>query len=61
LNTPQGSQTTVERYSDWKESNGYKYPSKVVVEQNGNKFAEATVTEFRANSGLKPEDPSKKP
>ncbi|HET8549778.1 MAG TPA: pitrilysin family protein [Bryobacteraceae bacterium] len=53
--------TVVERYSEWKQSGGVRYPAKIVLEQNGNKAAEMTVTDYRVNTGLKSEDLSRKP
>jgi zinc protease len=50
-----------ETYSEWKEAGGTRYPSRVVIEQNGNKATEVIVTEYRVNTGLKSEDLSKKP
>ena len=48
--------TVVERYSDWKQAAGVRYPARVVIEQDGNKAVEMTVTEYRVNTGLKSED-----
>jgi zinc protease len=53
--------TVVQTYSDWKEANGYRYPSKTVIEQNGTKASESVVTDMKVNSGLKSEELSKRP
>jgi zinc protease len=50
-----------ETYLDWKEAGGIRYPGRTVVEQNGNKALEMTVTDYKVNTGLKSEDLSKKP
>jgi zinc protease len=50
-----------ETFSDWRDVDGIKLPFKVLMEQNGQKVGEATVSEIKLNSGLKPEELSKKP
>ncbi|HUS06233.1 MAG TPA: pitrilysin family protein [Bryobacteraceae bacterium] len=50
-----------ENYAEWKESGGLKYASKVVVQQGGQKSADASVIEYKANSGLTAELLGKKP
>jgi len=51
----------VETYSDWRDVNGIKMPFKIAVEQNGKRFADAVVAEYKFNTGLKAEEISKKP
>jgi hypothetical protein len=48
-------------YSDWRDVDGVKLPFKAIMEQNDKKLGEVTVSEFKLNSGLKPEELSKKP
>jgi len=50
-----------ETFSDWRDVDGIKLPFKVLIEQNGKKTGEAVVSEIKLNSGLKPEELSKKP
>lgn len=58
---PQGPTPVVSTMSDWREVNGIRLPHKVVIEQGGQKFAEATISEWKLNSGLNAEELSKKP
>lgn len=48
-------------YSDFRDVNGYKLPFKILIEQDGKKFAEGGITENKVNTGLKLEDLAKKP
>ncbi len=57
----QGPTTVVSSFSDWREVNGIRLPYKVVIEQGGQKFAEATVSEWKLNGGLTEQELSKKP
>ena len=57
----QGPTAVVSTLSDYREVNGIRLPHKVVIEQGGQKFAEATVSEWKLNSGLTAEELSKKP
>jgi hypothetical protein len=50
-----------ETFSDWREVDGVKLPFKVLMEQNEQKVGEVAISEIKLNSGLKPEDLSKKP
>ena len=43
-------------YSDFKDVAGIKLPHQVKVSQGGKPAAEITVTEYKLNSGLKPEE-----
>ncbi len=57
-----GPPATVEEvFSDFREVNGVKVPFKVVVNQNGSAFAEATVLDLKMNTGVTLEEISKKP
>ena len=51
----------VESLSDWRETGGLKMPFKISMQQNGRKLGEATVSEYRFNTGLQVEDLNKKP
>ncbi|HYI96366.1 MAG TPA: pitrilysin family protein [Bryobacteraceae bacterium] len=57
----QGPTAVVSTPSDYREVSGIRLPHKVVIEQGGQKFAEATVSEWKLNSGLTAEELSKKP
>ncbi|MBZ5592972.1 MAG: insulinase family protein [Acidobacteriia bacterium] len=50
-----------EIFDDFDQAGGIKAPKRITVNQNGKKFAELTVEEYKLNSGLKSEDLSKKP
>jgi zinc protease len=57
----EGPSPTEETLSDWKDSGGLKVPFKITVEQDGKKMAEVAVIDYKFNTGLKPEELSKKP
>jgi hypothetical protein len=57
----QGPVAVTSNLSDWREVNGIRLPHKLIIEQGGQKFAEATVSEWKLNSGLTAEELSKKP
>jgi hypothetical protein len=50
-----------ETFSDWRDVDGIKLPFKGLMEQNDKRVGEVTVSEIRLNTGLKPEELSKKP
>jgi hypothetical protein len=50
-----------ETYSDWLEVDGIKLPFKAVMEQNGKKSGEASISEIKLNTGISAEELSKKP
>jgi zinc protease len=55
-----GSPAKVEEiYEDFREVSGVRVPFKIVILQNGNKFAETQITEFQYNTGLREEDLAK--
>ena len=56
-----GSGTIVETLSDWRETGGVKMPFKNLIEQNGKAAAEATVVDYKFNTGLKAEEMGKRP
>jgi len=47
---------TEEIYSDYRDVAGVRVPFKVVLMEDGKKFADATVTSFQVNNGLKIDD-----
>ena len=52
-----GSGNEVEAvYSNYKEAAGIKLPHSIKVSQGGKPAADITVTEYKLNSGLKPEE-----
>jgi zinc protease len=57
----QGPADVVETFSDWRDASGIKMPFKILLEQNGRKLGDATVSEYQFNTGLKAEELSKKP
>jgi hypothetical protein len=59
---PQGPPASVEEvFVEFQEVDGLKVPRKLILNQNGRKFADVTIQDYRVNTGLKPEDLSKKP
>lgn len=57
-----GPAATVEEvYGEFRDVNGLKVPAKITVNQNGAKFAEATVIEYKTNAGITVEEISKRP
>lgn len=57
-----GAPATVEEvYGDFREVNGIKIPFKITINQNGTKFAEATILEYKTNTGLTAGEISKRP
>jgi zinc protease len=50
-----------ETFSDWRDVDGIKFPFKTLMEQNDKKVGDVTVSEIKLNSGLKPEELSRKP
>ena len=58
---PGGVASLEEIFEDWRDVDGVKVPFKVTIDQNGKKFGEAVIQEFKINTGLKPEELSQKP
>jgi zinc protease len=50
-----------EDLSDWRDVNGLKLPFATTIVQNGKKFAEVKVQDYKINSGITTEELSKKP
>jgi zinc protease len=61
LQYQEGGTQVVESYSDWRETGGVRMPFRIVLEQSGNRIAEASVTEYRFNSGVTADELGKKP
>jgi zinc protease len=53
--------TVTETFSDYGAVNGVMRPRKMVIEQNGQKFADVTYTDTKINSGITAEQISQKP
>jgi hypothetical protein len=49
-----------ENYSDFREVNGIKIPFRINLTQNGRPYADAVVSDFKINTGLKREDLQKR-
>jgi hypothetical protein len=56
--TPADLQETIEAFAEF---GGVKAPSRISITQAGKKFADVVVKEYRFNTGLKPEELSKRP
>lgn len=54
-------QTVEEDWSDFRDVNGVKVPFHVEILQGGKKFAVVTVSDYKINTGLKPDDLAKRP
>lgn len=50
-----------ETFSDWRDVDGIKLPFKTLMEQNGKKAGEATISDIKLNTGLKADELSRKP
>jgi zinc protease len=50
-----------EDFSDFRDVSGVKVPFRVEIFESGKKFAVLTVEDYKINTGLKPEDLSKRP
>jgi zinc protease len=55
------SASVEESFSDWREVGGVKVPFKVRIMQDGKEASVRTVQDYKINTGLKPEDLSKRP
>ncbi len=56
-----GGGTVQEEYSDWQAAGDVKLPRKVTIIRDGKHFAEGVISSIRLNTGLTPEEISKKP
>jgi zinc protease len=56
-----GPSEVKETVSDWRDVDGIKLPFKVLMEQNEQKVGEVAISEIKINTGIKPEELSKKP
>ena len=56
-----GAGATDEVFSDWQAASGVRLPRKVSIQRGGKHFADAVITELRVNTGLTPDQMSKKP
>jgi len=52
---------TEDVFEDFRDVDGIKMPFKITINQGGRKFAEATVSEYKLNSGLKVTDLARRP
>ena len=55
------AQQVVETYSDWRAVDGIRVPFHVVAEVGGRKNTDLTVSDYKFNTGIKPEELSQKP
>jgi hypothetical protein len=53
--------TIDETYDGFAEVDGIEVPNRITIIQNGHKYADVIVESVKLNTGLKPEDLSKKP
>jgi hypothetical protein len=58
---PNRSVMVEQTWSEWKEFDGIRMPSRVTVKHNGRKFAESAVDSIRFNTGLNPRELGRKP
>ena len=57
-----GAPTEVaQTFSDWRDTGGFKMPFKSQMEQGGKKIADVTVSEYKFNTGLTPQEIGKRP
>jgi hypothetical protein len=57
-----GPPMTVEQtFTDYRDTGGVKAPYKIQVTQGGSPFGEVTVTDWKVNTGIKPEELQKRP
>jgi zinc protease len=55
------SASVEQSFSDWREVGGVKVPFKITIMQDGKEASAGTVQDYKFNTGLKPEDLSKRP
>jgi hypothetical protein len=56
-----GGAEVKQTFSDWREVDGIKLPFKVLMEQNEQKVGEVAISEIKLNTGITPEELSRKP
>jgi len=56
-----GGGTTEEVFSDWQSAGSIRLPRKISIQRGSKHFADAVITDFRINTGLTPDQMSKKP
>jgi outer membrane lipoprotein-sorting protein len=61
LSYQEGPQSVEEVFSDWRDAAGLHLPFQWTVMQDGKKFAEVKIQEYKVNSGLTQDALSKKP
>jgi zinc protease len=59
--TSNGTVAVLETYSDYRDVNGLKLPSKVAIALSGKKFQDLTIGNIQLNTGLKIQDLEKRP
>jgi hypothetical protein len=57
----EGAQSVEEAYSDWRDAAGLLLPFQMTVMQDGKKYADVKIAEYKINSGLTKEALSKQP
>lgn len=57
----EGPQSVEDQYSDWRDVAGLHLPFQLTVVQDGKKYADVKIEEYKINSGLTQETLSKKP
>ncbi len=59
---PMGPPASMEEiFEGFEEAGGVQVPKAITVNRDGAKYAELNITEYKVNSGIKPEDINKKP
>jgi|SRR5271165_5089216 len=61
LSYQEGAQSVEDEYSDWRDVAGLHLPFQTTVTQDGKKYADVKIQEYKVNSGLTQEALSKKP
>jgi outer membrane lipoprotein-sorting protein len=59
---PMGGPVAMEEiFEDFTQAGSLKVPKKITVNQNGKKFADLTIEEYKINTGIKPQELGKQP
>jgi zinc protease len=61
LSYQEGAQSVEDQYSDWRDVAGLHLPFALTVTQDGKKYADVKIQEYKVNSGLTQQALSKKP